>query len=104
MLRGCSWTRACGPRKFFESRLRTSIFPNARYFNPFGKTPAARRKLTMTEDVFCLLKARAAKGTSVYAFPSPDDPVRPIGSVRKAHNAAVRRAKIKSSFRLYDLR
>lgn len=32
------------------------------------------------------------------------NPERPIGSVRKAHDAAVRRAKIVPGFRLYDLR
>jgi integrase len=39
-----------------------------------------------------------------YIFPSPDNPERPIASVRKAHDGAVRRAKAKPAFRLYDLR
>jgi integrase len=43
-----------------------------------------------------------AKGP--YAFSSPDNPEKPIGSVRKAHDAAIRRAKITPKFRLYDLR
>jgi integrase len=70
--------------------------------NPFGKTKAARRKLTMTEEVWSIMKKRA--GDSVYVFPSPDNPERPIGSVRKAHDGAVRRAKVTPAFRLYDLR
>jgi integrase len=37
-------------------------------------------------------------------FPAPQDAQRSIGSVKKAHKAAVERAKIKSHFRLYDLR
>jgi integrase len=41
---------------------------------------------------------------SPYVFPSPRDPRQPIGSVRKAHDAAVKRAGIKEHFRLYDLR
>jgi integrase len=73
-------------------------------FNPFGKTAAAQRKLTMTEDVFQIIKARIAASRGRYVFASPDDPERPIGSVRKAHDAAVRRASIKPPFRLYDLR
>jgi integrase len=72
--------------------------------NPFGKTKAARRKLTMTEEVLSIMKKRAGTSDSVYIFPSPDNPERPIGSVRKAHDGAVRRAKVKPAFRLYDLR
>ena len=73
-------------------------------FNPFGKTAAARRKLTMTEEVFAIMKTRAAVPESPYVFPSPDNLAKPIGSVRKAHDGAVRRAKVKPAFRLYDLR
>src|SRR6185369_12942102 len=72
--------------------------------NPFGKTKAARRKLTMTEEVWAIVKKRAATSDSIYIFPSPDNRERPIGSVRKAHDGAVRRAKVKPTFRLYDLR
>jgi len=72
--------------------------------NPFGKTRAARRKLTMTEEVWAILKKRAGSSASKYLFPSPDNSERPIGSVRKAHDGAVRRAKVKPAFRLYDLR
>ena len=63
--------------------------------NPCGKTKAARRKLTMTEEVLSIMKKRAGTSDSVYIFPSPDNPERPIGSVRKAHDGAVRRAKVK---------
>jgi integrase len=73
-------------------------------FNPFGKTETARRKLAMTEDVFQIMKHRITNSKGRYVFASPDDLTRPIGSVRKAHDAAVRRAGIKPVFRLYDLR
>jgi integrase len=72
--------------------------------NPFGKTRAARRKLTMTEEVWSIMRKRAGSSDSVYVFPSPDNPERPIGSVRKAHDGAVCRARAKPAFRLYDLR
>jgi integrase/recombinase XerD len=39
-----------------------------------------------------------------FVFPSPHDIQKPIGSVKKAHNAASERAQIKRHFRLYDLR
>jgi len=45
---------------------------------------------------------KTAKGN--YVFPSKKHTDRPIGSVRKAHNAAIRRALIKPLFVLYDLR
>jgi integrase len=41
---------------------------------------------------------------SPYVFPSPHDVQKPIGSVKKAHSAAIKRAKIERHFRLYDLR
>jgi integrase len=72
--------------------------------NPFGKTKAAKRKLTMTEEIYSILKKRTTTTNGPYVFPSPDNPGRPIGSVRKAHDGAVRRAKVKPAFRLYDLR
>ena len=72
--------------------------------NPIGKTKAVRRKLTMTEEVRSIMKTRTGASDSVYIFPSPDDPERPIGSVRKAHDGAVRRANVEPAFRLYDLR
>lgn len=92
------------PEEVFRIEVANLDFIQRAIFNPFGKTKAARRKLTMTEDVWSILKGRTASSKSLYAFPSPDNPERSIGSVRKAHDAAVRRAKIVPGFRLYDLR
>jgi integrase len=72
--------------------------------NPFGKTKAAKRKLTITDEVLSIIKRRISESDACYLFPSPNDPARPIGSVRKAHDGAVRRAKINPEFRLYDIR
>jgi integrase len=61
----------------------------------------------MTDDALSLLKLRvkeAEKLGTPYVFPSPHNLQRPIGSVKKAHSAAVTRAKITRRFRLYDLR
>jgi integrase len=81
----------------FEKKRRT-------IFNPFGKTKAARRKVTMTADVVEMLKRRTNNPKSSFVFPSKASLDRPIGSVRKAHDAAVERAGITEHFRLYDLR
>jgi hypothetical protein len=58
----------------------------------------------MIEEVWMIMKKQVGSSESKYVFPSPDNPERPIGSVRKAHDGAVRRAKVKPVFRLYDLR
>jgi integrase len=92
------------PEEEFRTEIANLDFSKRTIFNPFGKTPTARRKLTMTDEVCSILKARALDTKSVFAFPSPEDPQRPIGSMRKAHDAAVGRAKIAPAFRLYDLR
>jgi integrase len=91
------------PEEVFRIRVENLDF-SGHTFNPFGKTKAARRKVTMTADVCELLKARAKQSKSAYVFPSPLNSDRPIGSVRKAHDAAVEAAGIKDHFRLYDLR
>ena len=92
------------PEEVFRIETANLDFVRRTIFNPFGKTPASRRKLTMTDEVWSIMKGRTASSKSPYAFPSPDNIERPVGSVRKAHNAAVRRAKIVPGFRLYDLR
>lgn len=92
------------PEEAFRIEVANVDLERKTIFNPFGKTRAARRTLTMTDEVFRILKARVADAEGRYVFPSPENPERPIGSVRKAHDAAVRRAKIAENFRLYDLR
>jgi integrase len=92
------------PEEVFRIETADLDFARRTIFNPFGKPAAARRKLTMTDEVWSILKERAATSKSPYVFPSPDNIDKPIGSVRKAHDAAIRRAKIMPGFRLYDLR
>jgi integrase len=92
------------PEEAFRIRVENLDFTAHTIFNPFGKTKAARRKVTMTANVCNLLKGRAKESTSVYVFPMKGNAERPIGTVRKAHDAAVEKAGIKDHFRLYDLR
>jgi len=92
------------PEEVFRIETANLDFGQRTIFNPFGKTAAAKRKLTMTDDVWSILNKRAVLTESPYIFSSPDKPEKPIGSVRKAHDAAIRRAKIAPGFRLYDLR
>ncbi|HXN20741.1 MAG TPA: site-specific integrase [Candidatus Binatus sp.] len=95
------------PEEVFRIQAENVDFKQKSIFNPNGKTKAARRTIPMTDDVLSLLMLRvkrAEKLRTPYVFPSPHDVQRPIGSVKKAHRAAVTRAKITRRFRLYDLR
>jgi integrase len=92
------------PEEVFRIEFANVDFSQRSIFNTFGKTPAARRKLTMTDEIYSLLKKRAAAAKSRYAFPSPTNLDRPIGRVHKAHCGAVDRAGIEPRFILYDLR
>ncbi len=92
------------PEEVFRITIDNLDFAAHTIFNPFGKTKAARRKVTMTQEVFEILKRRAKDAKSAFVFPSRGNPVAPIGTVRKAHDAAVENAGIEEHFRLYDLR
>jgi integrase len=95
------------PEEVFRIKVENIDFKQMTIFNPFGKTKVARRAIPMTDNVSSLLKHRAKKAecpATPFVFPSPHDPQTPIGSVKKAHQAALDRADIKDRFRLYDLR
>ena len=92
------------PEEAFRIRVENLDFTARTIFNPFGKTKAARRKVTMTDEVYDLLKHRVTKAKGAFVFPSKCGPDRPIGSVRKGHDLAIEVAGITDHFRLYDLR
>ncbi len=92
------------PEEVFRIRVENLDFTARTIFNPFGKTKAARRKVTMTADVYQLLKHRVKNAKGVFVFPAKADVTKATCGVRKAHDAAVERAKIADHFRLYDLR
>lgn len=69
-----------------------------------GKTIYARRHIPLTDRAYEVLRSRVLSGSGGWLFPCPFDTDRPVGEVRKAHDAAVKRAGIKPVFRLYDLR
>jgi len=69
-----------------------------------GKTCNAARHIPLTERALAILARRVKHGESCWLFSCPFDPTKPVLDVRKAHDAAVRRAKIFPPFRLYDLR
>src|SRR5665213_1539438 len=69
-----------------------------------GKTPAARRQITLTAAARRVLGDRLkAKTDSPCLFPCETDSDRPIPKVNNAHDRAVSDSKV-APFRLYDLR
>jgi integrase len=92
------------PDEVFRIEFANVDFSDRSIVNAFGKTPASRRKLTMTDEVFTILKRRSTSNLSRYAFPMHHDSDRPVKRVHKAHYRAIERAGIKQPFILYDLR
>jgi len=71
---------------------------------PSGKTEFARRTIPLTHRAREVLTRRLLMTKSEWLFPVPRDSSRHLGSVRKAHGSALRKAGIETPFRLYDLR
>lgn len=71
---------------------------------PRGKTPAARRRISLTKSAAEMLRRRVCGSVgSQYIFPHATDPARQLPNVHGAHHRALKDSKVKP-FRLYDLR
>jgi len=83
---------------------RENVHPSEGYiFNPFGKTAAARRRITLTAAAADVLRSRLEKAGGRCLFPHEKDANLPMLKVNNAHDGAMKRSKI-ARFRLYDLR
>jgi len=92
------------PEEVFTIR-QENVHLNQRYlFIPTGKTKFARRNLPLSDAAVEVVKRRLASLKGPYLFPHRRDPNRPLTTVQKAHEAALRKATIHPAFRLYDLR
>jgi len=98
------------PEEVFRIEVKNVDLEHQSIFNPFGKTKAAKRKVPMNSVVLEIMKRRVGEAQGPWVFCSPSGPGRAqnphvhIHSVRKAHDAALRRAGIQDHFRLYDFR
>ncbi len=92
------------PEEVFTIRKENVHLERCYLFVPTGKTKFARRNNPLTDVAAEVLKGRLAKARGPYLFPSRGDPDKPLASVQKAHERALRDARIRQSFRLYDLR
>lgn len=77
---------------------------------PGGKTPKARRDLAITKNALPVVRQRFTNAKGGYLFPlrvghaKGYDRTKPMTTVQKAHEEALRASKVKPAFRLYDLR
>ena len=69
----------------------------------FGKTKAAKRKISLSGLAREVLRKRLADAKGSYLFPHEKDPNRPMLKVNNAHAGALKRSGV-APFRLYDLR
>lgn len=84
---------------------------NPRYAHvPGGNPPKARRDVPITKTALPVSRRRFAEANGGYLFPlrvgnvKGCDRTKPMTTVQKAHEQALKACKIKPAFRLYDLR
>ena len=92
------------PEEVYSIR-KENVHLGSRYlFVPNGKTQFSRRSVPLTTVAVEVLKRRLAEARGPYLFAHRKDPQRCVTTVRHAHQEALRRANIRPTFRLYDLR
>jgi integrase len=92
------------PDEVFTLR-KENVHLDRRYLSvPKGKTVFARRNIPLTDNALNILKRRMRKAKFGWLFPHRRDPHVPMTTIQKAHEEALKGARLKSRFRLYDLR
>jgi integrase len=74
------------------------------YFNPHGKTKAAKRRIKLTGTAKNIVARRMAVLEGDYLFPHHQDANRPVPKVNNAHHRALRDSKVAHFRRIYDAR
>lgn len=93
------------PDEVFRMTYSNIDFINRTIFIVRGKTKNARRTLSMSKEVFDLLKERRQSHKNDYwVFPSPTKPGMHLGSVRKAHDRVCGKIHLRGVIDLYNLR
>jgi integrase len=90
------------PEEVYRIQPKNVHLNHGYLFNPFGKTKAAKRRITLTASARDVLKRRMID-CGAYLFPCDTDATRPVPKVNNAHDRAIRDSKIAPA-RLYDLR
>ena len=92
------------PEEVFTMRKENVHIDRGYLFVPAGKTPFARRNILLTGRAISVLKKRLAETQGPYLFVGQRHMDKPLASIQKAHERALRDAEITPPFRLYDLR
>ena len=93
------------PDEVFRMAYSNLDFFNRTILIVRGKTKNAKRTLSMSQEVFELLKARRQSHPDDYwVFPSPRKPGTHLGSVRKAHDNVCEKMGLRGTIDLYNLR
>ena len=93
-----------GPEEVFTIRTENVHLDQRHLFVPSGKTRFRRRNVPLTEAAMEVLKRRLAAAKGPYLFAHRKDPNKPLTTLRRAHQTALRKANVHPPFRLYDLR
>ena len=93
------------PDEVFRMTYSNLDFFNRTILIVRGKTKNAKRTLSMSQEVFELLKKRRQKHPNEYwVFPSTRNPGAHLGSVRKAHDRVCGDLGLRGAMDLYNLR
>lgn len=93
------------PDEVFRMAYENVDFVNRTILIVRGKTKNAKRTLSMSPEVFALLKERREKYPEQYwVFPSSRKPGYHLGSVRKAHDRVCENMGMRGAMDLYNLR
>lgn len=92
------------PEEVYTIRSENVHLADRYLFAPNGKTRFARRNIPLTDLAINVLELRLVVAEGPYLFANRRDASRPMVTVQKCHEAALRKARISPGFRLYDLR
>ena len=79
------------PEEVFRTKPENSHLDRRYVFVPSGKTRFARRNVPLTDAAVEVLRRRLKTTQGTYIFPRHGDPTRPLGSLQKQHEAAMKR-------------
>jgi integrase len=91
------------PDEIYRMRRKDVRLADGYVFNPYGKSKAAKRAISLTGRVADLLQARVREGEGEYVFPLAGDPSQPMTGADYLHRCALKDSGI-AHCRLYDLR
>jgi integrase len=91
------------PEEVYRIRPENANLSSGFFYNPYGKTKAARRRVPLNSAAKSVLARRLAGIQTPFVFPCDADSERPVPKVNNAHDRAVKASGV-AAFRLYDLR